>query len=181
MNEELTKVQKKKGSPPLKVQKQRLNTVMELDVNGLTPAQIHQYVNNPPINQKTGLPQFEAWDISINAIYQYLKRVNILLAKEARDINIEKEIGSVLKRYNQLYALALKDGDKAEARATTKAKCELLGLEAPKRQQIDVTSKGQSIGPDYSNWSDEDLRTLHEIQERNRVKVIETTGETVAE
>lgn len=151
---------KKKPIPyrtPTLVQKERIETVKELITNGLSKNQIWQYVNK-------GSASREPWEVSQTWINRLIIKAEIEIEMEM-DVHRQTEIAKAIRRLSLIFAQGLNTQNLTVALNAQKELNELLGLKAPSQQQVDVTTKGQSLNtPDYSKLTDEELRIMTGIQ-----------------
>ena len=117
---------------------QRLGKVVEMIINGLTGAEVRQWVA-----EKSG------WGIAPRTVYRYIAAAGRRVARAA-EVHRQQAIGQAVSRYNRLYAKAWQAKDYAEARKVQHELSDLLGLPAPKRIEgridgnLDVTIRAQA-------------------------------------
>lgn len=145
---------------PILIRQERMELVKDLVINGLSISQIHQFVNTPTDKR-------ESWNVNKKWVSAMIKRAEIEIEIETQS-HRPTEIAKAIRRINLIFAQCLKSQNYQGCLNAQKELNELLGLKAPTLQQIDLTTKGQSINqqPDYSNLNDEELRIMAEIQEK---------------
>ncbi len=107
----------------------RVDQIVTCLINGLTRSQMIQY------GQKQG------WGVGPASIDQYIASAKVIFA-EIANTKREVETGKALARYDMLFARNMQVSDFRTALASEKARCELLGLNAPKRQELTGANGG---------------------------------------
>lgn len=123
----------------------RVGIIYTLLLNGLPRREIIQYVKN-----KTN------WNSCDSMIDRYIKKATIEL-KTHRDMDLKGELAISLKRHEDLYFRAVRDGDTKTALAVQKSRDAITGV----TDQTQLSIKSEISGP---NGSPIAIRTEDVIQ-----------------
>jgi hypothetical protein len=126
------KPRKKAAKQTATVVEARINAVFDMLIKGANRQQIIQYAASANPAAK---PPKEDWNVETRQIDTYIARANErFIVESAADRKLE--IGKAKARYEAILNAAMKVQDYQRALAAERARCELLGLNAPKELRI---------------------------------------------
>jgi len=99
-------------------------------------------ISNPDIVQHCT----EKYRVNGRQIYEYIERARKLIVESNKE-DIELETSKSQRRYNELYAKAIKTNNLNVALGSVKAMCELRGLNRPQKTALtDPTGENEAQG-----------------------------------